>query len=77
MSIRIRPSLLTAIFLLVCGGILSALYLWRVSQDATAADLLSRIPVENATVLFADMEALRGSGLLELLAGTGIDSFGV
>ncbi len=60
-------------FLVVCISFVSGLYLWRVSRDATLADLIARLPIEDSTVLFADIEALRDSGLLELLAGTGVD----
>jgi hypothetical protein len=61
------------VFVVVCIGSVAGLYLWYASEDSTTADLLARLPVENSTVLFADIEALRDSGLLELLAGTGVD----
>ncbi len=73
MPVRVRPSILALLFLLVSAGLLAGLYWWKVAQNDSAADLLTRLPEGDVPVFYADLNVLRDAGLLQLLAGTGVD----
>jgi hypothetical protein len=55
---------------IVCGAIGSGLYLFLTRGPKTPADLASYLPDKNATLIYIDVEAVRRSGILNLIAGT-------
>ncbi len=73
MTIQTKPTTLAILAAVVCLSVIGLLTYWRYLQVDTVAELLARLPTENATVLYIDLHALRTSGLLDLLAGTGAE----
>ncbi len=56
-----------------CLAVVALLTLWRYERENSTAKLLKRLPTQDATVLHLDVAAIRASGLLDVLAGTGAD----
>ena len=46
------------------------MYLLRMRGGSTPSDLVSYLPAENATVLYIDVDAMRRSGVLNMLSGS-------
>jgi len=70
---RFRLSHLTLAVTLACVALVVAMAWWRIHRDSSVAALLSRLPEQDAVIFYVDVEALRASGLLTLLAGSGQD----
>jgi hypothetical protein len=69
---RFRPWHAAVLALLLIGAAAAAYLYFRNADRLTTADLLAYLPPGDANILYADVKALRGSGLLDLLAGRGI-----
>lgn len=70
MKTRIQPWQLAAAVIVLCGGVVLFAH-WRSASrrfDATA--LIECLPPEQATHVYLDFDALRSSGILDLLAGS-------
>ncbi len=61
---RLHPLLLLALVAGICAGVIGGLAWYRARKTATTADLLRRLPVEEAAVLFLDVRPFRAAGLL-------------
>ncbi len=61
---RLHPLLLLALVAGICAGVISGLAWYRARKTATTADLLRRLPAEEAAVLFLDVRPFRAAGLL-------------
>ncbi len=55
---------------LICAGIGGAAYLYLTRAPASPADLASYLPDKNATLAYIDVDAMRRSGILNMIAGT-------
>lgn len=55
---------------MICAAIGSAAYLYLTRGPASPADLASYLPDKNATLLYIDVDAMRRSGILNMIAGT-------
>jgi hypothetical protein len=64
---RFHPWLLLLALIVVCSAVIGLVALLRYRGTADQAGLLSRLPTENAFVLYLDFDALRKAGMLNLL----------
>lgn len=55
---------------LVCVAAGTGVYLFRTRVGRTPADLISYLPSANATVVYIDVDAIRRSGILNMIAGS-------
>ncbi len=56
---------------MVCGGVLAAIAALRFQRNSTP-NLLARLPVDDAVVVYIDFEALRRAHVLDILAGSNV-----
>lgn len=56
--------------MVVCAVAVAGLYLYRSRGGGTPSELVSYLPAANATELFIDVDAIRRSGILNMLAGS-------
>jgi hypothetical protein len=70
--VRVRPQLWQVVSLLslLCALSILAVHFFRVSAGASPADLVSYLPTANATVVYVDVDAIRRSGILNMVAGS-------
>ena len=54
-----------------CAAFIAAIAFWRIHRNAPVSALMERLPEEDSVIFYIDVKALRASGLLEFLAGTG------
>jgi hypothetical protein len=59
----------TALALLLAAGAIGAAYWWKTSRTLSDQQLIQSLPQARATHVFIDVEGLRKSGLLDLIAG--------
>lgn len=69
MRYRFQPWQLALLVILLCGGTLTLMH-WRASRALSVANLVQFLPADRAAHVYIDVAALRGSGLLDLLAGS-------
>lgn len=70
MRLRLQPWQLAVLVVALSAGLV-AVVRWRknaVSYDA--AHMIAALPIDHATVFYADVDALRKAGILDLLAGS-------
>jgi hypothetical protein len=67
---RIRPWHLATALALATALTIAAMEWWSLSHRYDAGHLLERLPLENSVKLWIDVDQLRASGLLDLLAGS-------
>lgn len=60
----------TALALLLAAAIVAAAYYWRASRTLNNQQLIQSLPQARATHVFIDVDGLRKSGLLDLIAGS-------
>ena len=70
MRLRFQPWQLAVLVVLLCVAAVGAVRWLHTFQPVNAASLLASLPVERATLFYIDADALRKSGLLDLLAGS-------
>lgn len=70
MKFRFQPWHLAALVILLCVGLVTFSRWRRVSRPFDGSTLIQCLPPDQATHLYIDFDALRRSGLLELLAGS-------
>lgn len=71
MQIRINRSKLAALIAAVtCAATAAAVYLYLSRGPRTPAELASYLPDKNATLLYIDVDAMRRSGILNMIAGS-------
>jgi len=61
---------LAASLTIVCALAVMAVYMFRMRGGSKPADLVAYLPAENATVVYIDVDAIRRSGILNLVAGS-------
>jgi hypothetical protein len=54
----------------VCAAAVAGFYLFRWRGGSNPADLVAYLPVANATVVYIDVDAIRRSGILNMIAGS-------
>ncbi len=65
--------LLLIVVVAVCGTALWIAAHWRARSVSSIANLMRRVPSGDAVVLYADFQAMRQSGVLDLLVGSRIN----
>jgi hypothetical protein len=70
MRTKLQPWHLVAAVILLCGSVLGALYWVRSRTVATPRAMLACLPRTGAVAVYLDVEALRRSGVLDLIAGS-------
>jgi hypothetical protein len=68
--IRLRPWQFCVLMAVLCVGSIGVLVYIRSFRGATVRELAAHLPTQDAILLHVDVQALRGSGLLDLLAGS-------
>ena len=59
-----------ALLLLACALVAGGIYWFRVHHDVQPSSLVLYLPAANASVIYIDVDALRRSGILNLVAGS-------
>ncbi len=54
----------------VCGAALAGVYMYRSRGGSDSSELLSYLPSANATIVYVDVDAIRHSGILKMIAGS-------
>jgi hypothetical protein len=67
---RFQPWQLAFALVLVCAAALASVYWYRSRGGSNPGELLSYLPSANATVVYVDVDAIRRSGILKMIAGS-------
>ena len=70
MRFRFQPWQLAVLLIVVCVAAVWGIYTLRLRGGASPSDLISYLPTANATVVYIDVDALRRSGMLAMIAGS-------
>lgn len=70
MRSRLQLWVLAVVLAAVCAGIAGGVYFFGFRRSVKPADLVSYLPSANATVLYIDVDAIRRSGILAMIAGS-------
>lgn len=70
MRFRFQPWQLAVLLIIVCIAAVWGIYTLRLRGGTSPSDLVSYLPTANATVVYIDVEALRRSGILAMIAGS-------
>ena len=70
MRFRFQPWQLAVVLVAICAAVLAGIYAYRVRGGSNPAALVSYLPTAHATVVYLDVDALRRSGLLNMIAGS-------
>ncbi len=69
MRFRFQPWQLAALLVLVCAAAIAGFYFYRAAIPETPAALASYLPLGDGALVYLDVDAMRRSGILELIAG--------
>jgi hypothetical protein len=58
-----------ALLIAICAGVIAGMYFYRSSGGDSPAELASYLPLGDGTLIYIDVNALRRSGILDLIAG--------
>jgi len=67
---RLHAWQLAVSLIIVCALAVTAVYMFRLRGGSKPSDLVAFLPAENATVIYIDVDAIRRSGILNLVAGS-------
>jgi hypothetical protein len=70
MRYRFQPWQLAALLILICVGLVVALYYVRQDRTPAVRELAAWLPAGPGTLVYIDVAALRDSGILETLVGS-------
>ncbi len=70
MRFRLHTWQLAALLIAICALAVAGVYWLRVGGGSRPSDLVAYLPAENATLVYVDVDAIRRSGLLNLVAGS-------
>ena len=70
MRFRFQPWQIAVVLIAVCAAVVAGIYKYRVRGGSNPTDLMSYLPTANATVVYLDVDAMRRSGLLNMIAGS-------
>jgi hypothetical protein len=68
--LRFHAWQLAALLIAVCGLAVAGVYMFRMRGGSKPSDLVAYLPAENATVIYIDVDAIRRSGILNMIAGS-------
>jgi len=68
--LRFHPWQLAALLVLICGLAVFGVYWLRVRGGTKPIDLVSYLPTSDAVVVYIDVDAIRRSGILNMVAGS-------
>jgi len=66
---RFQPWQLAVLLIAVCAAAVGGIYWFRVRGGENPSDLVSFLPVTNATVVYIDVKRMRESAILDTIAG--------
>ncbi|HYL37353.1 MAG TPA: hypothetical protein VEV17_15670 [Bryobacteraceae bacterium] len=67
---RLHAWHLAVLLIAICAAAIGGLYLFRMRGGSGPAGLVSYLPAANATVIYIDVDAIRRSGILNMVAGS-------
>jgi hypothetical protein len=67
---RFQPWQLAVLLAILCVAFTGGIHLYRSRGGSNPADLVAYLPVDNATIVYIDAEAIRRSGILNMIAGS-------
>jgi hypothetical protein len=67
---RVQPWQLAALLLILCAAVLGIGFYFRYGSTYTTAELVAGLPGGEGTTIYIDVQTLRRSGILDLLAGS-------
>lgn len=70
MRLRFQPWQLAVLLAILCVAFTGGIHLYRIRGGSNPADLVAYLPVDNATIVYIDAEAIRRSGILNMIAGS-------
>jgi len=71
MRFRFQPWQLAVLLAILCIGLMGGIHLYRTRGGSNPSDLVRYLPADNATtVVYIDVEAIRHSGILNMIAGS-------
>jgi hypothetical protein len=70
MNRRFQPWQLAALVVILCAGAVWLAHWWRASRHIDATALVECLPRDRSMLVYIDVNALRRSGLLDLVAGS-------
>ena len=69
MRIRFQAWQLAVLLVLVCAGSIAGVYMYKNAGGNTPAELASYLPLGDGALVYIDVDAVRRSGILDLIAG--------
>lgn len=70
MRFRFQPWQLAVLLAVLCGAVTGGIHLYRTRGGSNPTDLVAYLPTDNATVVYIDADAIRRSGILNMIAGS-------
>jgi hypothetical protein len=67
---RFQPWQLAVLLALLCGAVMIGIHLYRIRGGSKPSDLVAYLPTDSATIVYIDVDAIRRSGILNLIAGS-------
>jgi hypothetical protein len=67
---RLSAWQLPALLIFMCALAVAGVYMFRMRGGSKPSDLVGYLPSENATLVYIDVDAIRRSGVLNLIAGS-------
>jgi hypothetical protein len=67
---RFQPWQLAVVLVAVCAALVTGIYKYRMRGTSNPVALISNLPSAHATVVYLDVDAIRRSGLLNMIAGS-------
>jgi hypothetical protein len=68
--LRFQPWQLAVLLGVLCVALTGGIHLYRTRGGSNPSDLVAYLPTDNATVVYIDAEAIRRSGILNMIAGS-------
>lgn len=69
MRLRFQPWQLAVLLVLVCAGAIAGVYFYKNAGGSSPGELASYLPLGDGALVYIDVDAMRRSGILELIAG--------
>ncbi len=69
MRFRIQPWQLAALLVVVCAAAIVSFYFYRAAGADSPGELASYLPLSDGALVYLDVDAMRRSGILDLIAG--------
>lgn len=69
MRFRFQPWVLALLLVLVCAGTIAGVYAYKNAGGNSPAELAAYLPLSEGTLVYIDVDTMRRSGILDLIAG--------